>query len=106
MNSEWHEIKIEEIAKSIAMGPFGSHIKTDNFVPEGVPVIRGGNLSDGGFQDEGFVFLTEAKADKLRTANAFANDLIFTHRGTLGQISIIPPNAKFPRSLSRRAKCD
>ena len=110
MNSEWHEIKIEEIAKSIAMGPFGSDIKTDNFVPEGVPVIRGGNLSDGGFQDEGFVFLTEAKADQLRTANAFANDLIFTHRGTLGQISIIPPNAKFPRYVvsqsQMRLTCD
>jgi len=72
------------------MGPFGSDIKTDNFVPSGVPVIRGNNLTSGRFRDEDFVFLTEEKADELANANAFAGDLVFTHRGTLGQVGLIP----------------
>ena len=42
MGSEWKELTIEELkAKrkgSIAMGPFGSRIKAENFVKEGVPV--------------------------------------------------------------------
>ena len=33
------------------------------------PVVRGGNLTDG-FVDEGFVFISEEKADQLRNANA------------------------------------
>jgi type I restriction enzyme S subunit len=72
------------------MGPFGSDIKTDNFVPIGVPVIRGGNLTSGRFHSADFVFLTEEKAHQLANANAFPGDLVFTHRGTLGQVGLIP----------------
>jgi len=86
MPGEWHEVTIESIAARIAMGPFGSDIKTDNFVPSGVPVIRGNNLTSGRLRTEDFVFLTEDKADELANSNAFPGDLVFTHRGTLGQV--------------------
>ena len=79
------------------MGPFGSDITTDNFVDNGVPVIRGVNLSSGRFHDSGFVYLTEQKADQLRGANALAGDLVFTHRGTLGQVALIPPSEIYAR---------
>lgn len=82
---------------SLAMGPFGSNIKTDNFVPSGIPIIRGGNISSGRFIESGFVYLTQEKADELISANAFPGDIIFTHRGTLGQVGIIPINSKYPR---------
>ncbi len=90
MTDEWSETTIEEIAEKIAMGPFGSDIRTDNFVESGIPVIRGGNLTEGRFRGEDFVFLTEEKANELRNANAFPGDLVFTHRGTLGQVGLIP----------------
>ena len=96
MIEDWHETRIEDIAERIAMGPFGSDIKVDNFVPQGVPIIRGGNLSSGRFNDDNFVYLTEGKADKLSAANAFPDDIVFTHRGTLGQVGIIP-KTKFAR---------
>lgn len=96
MASEWPIVRIEDIAEKIAMGPFGSDIKTDNFVRKGVPVIRGGNLTNGRFHGEGFVFLTEEKANDLANANAFPGDLVFTHRGTLGQVGLIPKQL-FPR---------
>ncbi len=90
MASEWPVLTIEEISSRIAMGPFGSNIKTDNFVPSGVPVIRGGNLTAGRFRATEFVYLTEEKADELIAANAAPGDLIFTHRGTLGQVGLVP----------------
>lgn len=96
MANDWPEVTIESIATRIAMGPFGSDIKTDNFVPKGVPVIRGVNLTNGRFHGEGFVFLTEEKANDLANANAFPGDLVFTHRGTLGQVGLIP-NQPFSR---------
>ena len=86
----WRETSVEEIAEKIAMGPFGSDITTDNFVPSGVPVIRGGNLTAGRFRAENFVFLTDEKADQLAGANAYPGDVVFTHRGTLGQVGLIP----------------
>jgi len=97
MGSEWTSEKIEDIAAKLAMGPFGSNIKTDFFVTKGVPVIRGQNLNAERFYDDNFVFLSEKKADELISANAFPGDLVFTHRGTLGQVGIIPYDAKYKR---------
>jgi type I restriction enzyme, S subunit len=106
---EWPTCTIESIASKVAMGPFGSDIKTDNFVASGVPVIRGGNLTSGRFRGEDFVFLTPTKADELGNANAYPGDLVFTHRGTLGQIGIIPnePYERYVVSQSQmRLACD
>lgn len=94
--TNWCVVRIEEIANRIAMGPFGSRITTDNFVKSGVPVIRGGNLV-GGFNEEEFVYLTEEKADELKSSNAFPEDIVFTHRGTLGQVGFIPTHSHYPR---------
>ena len=63
-----------------------------------VPVIRGNNLPAASlFLDDDFVFVTEEKADDLRSNAAYPGDVIFTQRGTLGQVGIIPLEAKFPR---------
>ncbi len=114
MGGEWQTKSIEEIAapepRALAMGPFGSNIKTDNFVPEGVPIIRGQNLNAERFNDSGFVYLTEKKADELAASNAFSGDLVFTHRGTLGQVGIIPSHSKYDRYIvsqsQMKLKCD
>jgi type I restriction enzyme, S subunit len=92
----WEVITIGELCERVSMGPFGSDIKTSNFVREGVPIIRGSNLTDG-FIDNNFVFLTEAKADELRNANARGGDIVITHRGTLGQVGLIPTSSRYPR---------
>ena len=88
--SEWEEYKLGEVAESFAMGPFGSNIKAENFQESGVPVIRGTNLNYYKYVGGDFVFLSDEKADQLRSSNCFPGDLIFTHRGTIGQVSIVP----------------
>lgn len=82
--------------RAVAMGPFGSNIKADNFVDSGVPVIRGTNMNYDKFVNGDFVYLTEEKADDLIGSNCKAGDLVFTHRGTIGQVALIPKN-KFQR---------
>lgn len=99
MSENWGSFTIGELVVSergLAMGPFGSNITTDNFVPEGVPVIRGKNLIANHFREDGFVFLSSSKAEDLKSAQAIPGDLVFTHRGTLGQVALIPDNSKFP----------
>jgi type I restriction enzyme S subunit len=93
---DWSITTIEKIASRIAMGPFGSRITTDNFVDSGIPIIRGNNLVNG-FNEDSFVYLTSEKADELKSSNVFPEDIVFTHRGTLGQVGFIPTNAKYPR---------
>ncbi|WFN36722.1 restriction endonuclease subunit S [Methanomicrobium antiquum] len=97
MKNLYDTFYLKEIGDNFSMGPFGSDIKSSNFVKSGIPVIRGGNLVDCKFHDEGFVFLTDEKADELKNSNAFPGDIVFTHRGTLGQVAIIPKDVKYSR---------
>lgn len=99
--SEWTEKTIESLRapepNSIAMGPFGSRIKKENFVSSGIPVIKGGNLTGDFLVEDDFDYLTDEKATELGSANAYRGDLVITHRGTIGQVGIIPENSKHER---------
>ncbi|WIG60504.1 MAG: Type I restriction-modification system, specificity subunit S [Ktedonobacterales bacterium] len=90
----WKSVEVAEIAANVkhalAMGPFGSRITKDNFIPFGVPVIRGTNIAGDRFSHDDLVYISEEKADELRASNAYPDDLVFTHRGTLGQVGLIP----------------
>ncbi len=100
----WEVASISEIqAKekySCVGGPFGSDLTSKHYVEKaGVPVIRGSNLplDFRRFIDEGFVYVSEGKAESLTKNMAYPGDLVFTQRGTLGQVGLIPENAKFSR---------
>ena len=77
------------------MGPFGSDIKIENFVSNGVPVLNGSNLMGIKLVDKGFKYVTTEKAKTFRKAIAKRGDIVITHRGTLGQISYIPEESKY-----------
>jgi len=91
---EWDYLPIDKIKsddrRAIAMGPFGSNIKAENFVEKGIPVIRGTNFNQYKYIGGEFVYLTEIKADELIGSNCRAGDLVFTHRGTIGQVGLVP----------------
>ena len=100
--AQWSIVRLDELKanKPYALngGPFGSNLVRADYRPEGVPVIRGGDISgDRAFSYDDLVFVSEEKADELRPNNAHPGDLIFTQRGTLGQVGMIPRNAPFPR---------
>ena len=101
---------VADLIDEIAMGPFGSNIKVDSFVDEGVPVLNGSNLEGFELTEKSFRYVTEEKADSLKKANAHKGDVVITHRGTLGQIVYIPQTAKKDRyviSQSQfRIKCN
>ena len=92
----WKEYKLADIQLECAMGPFGSNINTSNFKQYGVPVIRGQNLNCYRYIGGEFAYLSEKKADELKKSNCFPGDLVFTHRGTLGQVCLVPYQ-KYPR---------
>lgn len=88
---------ISELIDEIAMGPFGSNIKVECFVEEGIPVLNGSNLNGFFLTEESFRYVTEEKANSLGRANAYRGDVVITHRGTLGQIVCIPETSKHDR---------
>lgn len=98
--NEWPVVRLDEIAaaeKSAVSKPYGSAIVRDDYVRDGVPVVRGVNLADWRFRDEDFVFISEDLADTMPGSRLQPGDLVFTHRGSVGQVSMIPRGPRFPR---------
>lgn len=111
MASAWPTVTIADVAEKVAMGPFGSSIKVETFVPEGVPIISGQHLHGIRVDDTpGFNFITEQHADRLANANVRRGDVIFTHAGNIGQVAYIPDNSQYDRYvISQRqfyVRCD
>jgi type I restriction enzyme, S subunit len=95
-------VLLGDLIEDIAMGPFGSNLKTDNFIKSGVPVIRGGNLYEAKVGGN-FVFVSEEKARSLKRSLAYPDDIVITHRGTLGQVSIVPKD-QYPYYLASQSQ--
>lgn len=72
-------------------GPFGSNLVSNDYEPAGVPVIRGTNLGHGKYVAGEFAFVSEAKVLRDLSRNvAIPGDVVFTQRGTLGQVALTP----------------
>ncbi|MDE0600945.1 MAG: restriction endonuclease subunit S [bacterium] len=109
--TEWQTVHIEEIAEKIAMGPFGSNIKVDTFVPTGIPIISGQHLHGTRVDDgAGFNFITDEHANRLANANVQRGDIVLTHRGNIGQAAYIPRDSEFDRYVISQSqfyvRCD
>jgi len=94
MAGEWTECTVGAVAapvkNALVGGPFGSHLVSRDYVASGVPVIRGQNMGLGRWVSGAFVYVTEEKAESLCGNLARPGDLVFTQRGTLGQVAIVP----------------
>ena len=92
----WTLKSIEELKAptkgAIAIGPFGSRMKSDCYVLSGVQVIRGTNISDTRTLVSEMVCITPKLADQLGNAIVHADDLVFPHRGSIGLVGIVPRN--------------
>ena len=108
---QWRTATVGEIAEKVAMGPFGSSIKVETFVPEGVPVISGQHLHGSRVDDApGFNFISNQHAQRLASANVMRGDIVLTHRGTIGQVACIPEDSQFGRYVVSQSqfyvRCD
>jgi type I restriction enzyme S subunit len=107
MSSEWKNLLVSELAdqgkRSTASGPFGSNLVSRDYTESGVPVIRGGNMSNGRWVGGDFAWVSEDKAEELSANLAFPGEIVFTQRGTLGQVCLVPdgPYNKYVLSQSQ-----
>jgi type I restriction enzyme S subunit len=98
MSSEWQLYSLAQVAldgkNGLVDGPFGSNLPEQLYTVSGVPVIRGSNLSKGKerFRDAEFVYVSDATATILSRSQCLPRDIVFTKKGTLGQLGFIPLN--------------
>lgn len=93
-DSIWTELPFGDLAanspNSIVGGPFGSNLVSSDYTESGVPVIRGQNMGGGRWVGGDFAFVSDEKAESLRANLARPGDVVFTQRGTLGQVALVP----------------
>ena len=82
--------QVEDKPYSIVDGPFGTQLHNDEYVDEGVPVIRIVNLNyNGRFDPEKLVFITEEKYQSLKRSSVEEGDLIIAKTGaTIGKVGV------------------
>ncbi len=95
---DWQELTVDQIKANkdgaIAIGPFGSRMKSDLYTSSGIPVIRGNNISETRVFVGDFVYVSPVTADSLAVSNVFPGDLVFPHRGAIGEVGIVPSDGE------------
>lgn len=78
-------------------GPFGSALKKEEYIGDGVPVWVMDNIQNYDFNENGCLFIAEAKYDELKTYSAKSGDIIISRAGTVGKMSVV--NSKYIKSI-------
>lgn len=83
--SEWRLGSILELADSqrqpILTGPFGADLGSTDFVAEGIPVLRIGNVQQGRLDLEDLLHVSTRKAATLSRYRVREGDLLFARQG-------------------------
>lgn len=74
----WYWSKLGNIANKISDGPFGSHLKTSDYVESGVRVIRLENIGNLSFDDSKKSYISNEKYKTIINHTVLPNDLIFS----------------------------
>lgn len=90
---EWDVRTLREMARPgvahIKTGPFGSSLKGEHWVLEGIPVITIGALGEGEFNINELLFITERYSDTLVEYQMKAGEVVFSRVADVGRSVVI-----------------
>ncbi|UUT36007.1 restriction endonuclease subunit S [Microbacterium elymi] len=76
--------------RSIAIGPFGSALRSDRYTSSGVPVVRGQNIGDRWvLKSDDVVYVAPETAAEFPACIVREGDLVFPHRGAIGRVALV-----------------
>lgn len=90
------KLSVEELIKSgdiveVQDGNHGNyHPKASEYVDEGIPFIMASDIVNGLVDIENCKKITKERADKLRIGFSMPGDVLLTHKGTVGLVSVTP----------------
>ncbi len=92
----WEVKKLKYLLKenkdSLKTGPFGSHIKNSDYIPNGnYKVYTQRNVLDNEYEN-GCESISEEKFDELKGFTIYEGDVLITTRGSIGRCSVFPEN--------------
>ena len=93
----WEVVKLkyalENNSEKIKVGPFGSTLKTSDYVDFGKWVYNQRTVLDNNFKSNS-IFISEEKYNLLSGFKVNEDDILITTRGSIGKIAIVPKHFK------------
>ncbi len=93
-SEKWLQVYIEDYLikgrRPMATGPFGTMIKKSEHCLTGIPVLGIENIGQGKFIPGNKIFVTPQKAEELRAFALYADDVIISRSGTVGELCLVP----------------
>lgn len=75
---ESNSISLEQACIRIFDGPFGSHLKSSDYIADGIRVVRLENIKDGWFDTSKSSFVSESKYETIKSHTVISGDLIMS----------------------------
>jgi type I restriction enzyme, S subunit len=94
--NDWNHITFAQLIKTgdikrIQDGNHGnSHPKSSDFVSSGIPFIMARDLNNGSIDFNNCAYIPKKQADSLRIGFAVTGDVLLSHKGTVGEVAIVP----------------
>ena len=81
---------------NIVAGPFGSNLKVEDYVDNGIPLIRLQNIGENKFIEKDIKYISNEKAKKLNYHSFKSGDLVLAKLGDpLGKTCMIPNKIRY-----------
>lgn len=93
---DWISLSIGEaveenyIEKPIDGNHGNIHPKKSDFVISGIPFIMANNVINGNVNTSTCSFISKEQADNLQKGFSYEGDVLLTHKGTVGNVAIVP----------------
>ena len=101
--SSWQLVTLNDIAaavpNAIVDGPFGSNLKLNDYVDEGVPVLQGKNITNDSFWWFDIRFISNRKAEELKRSSVRVGDVLIVKIGSIGYSAVIDDLKNFEHAI-------
>lgn len=93
----WKQCKLTDLLKdkpgAMKIGPFGSALKKEYYVENGIKVYAQENIFNNDF-NIGNYYITDEKFQELQTCELCPGDVVISMMGTIGACAVFPDNAE------------
>jgi len=72
------------------------HPTSKDYVDEGIPFVMASNLKNGTVDFDNCKKIHKDVADNLRIGFSIPGDVLLTHKGTIGEVAMVPDNFNYP----------